>query len=224
MWLRLEEQKGIVHLLEAMPAVLARHPDTALAIAGIVLCSVAGANRAANVTERKGSFAAGLVIAITGGFLAALPNVGMAYGGRIIEAARRAGSSEALAGNAVWALFFTMGAVVNVGYCLALAARRGSMRLFAAPGLIRNTMLAALMSLMWIGSFYLYGVSAFQLGRWGPVIGWPVFISASIGAGALAGVWKGEWRGTPRHAVRLLTGGLLLILSAVLTLAFANTL
>lgn len=31
---RLEEQKGIVHLLEAMPAVLARHPDTALAIAG----------------------------------------------------------------------------------------------------------------------------------------------------------------------------------------------
>lgn len=31
---RLEEQKGIVHLLEAMPAVLARQPDTGLAIAG----------------------------------------------------------------------------------------------------------------------------------------------------------------------------------------------
>jgi len=31
---RLEEQKGIRYLLEAMPAVLARHPDTALAVAG----------------------------------------------------------------------------------------------------------------------------------------------------------------------------------------------
>lgn len=31
---RLEEQKGIAHLLEAMPAVIARHPDAALAVAG----------------------------------------------------------------------------------------------------------------------------------------------------------------------------------------------
>ena len=31
---RLEEQKGIRHLLEAMPAVLARHPGTGLAVAG----------------------------------------------------------------------------------------------------------------------------------------------------------------------------------------------
>lgn len=31
---RLEEQKGIRHLLEAMPAILARHPDAALAVAG----------------------------------------------------------------------------------------------------------------------------------------------------------------------------------------------
>ncbi len=31
---RLEEQKGIVHLLEAMPEVLRRHPGTALAVAG----------------------------------------------------------------------------------------------------------------------------------------------------------------------------------------------
>ncbi|MDB5103898.1 MAG: glycosyl transferase group 1 [Fibrobacteres bacterium] len=31
---RLEEQKGIRYLLEAMPAILARHPDTGLAVAG----------------------------------------------------------------------------------------------------------------------------------------------------------------------------------------------
>jgi glycosyltransferase involved in cell wall biosynthesis len=31
---RLEAQKGIAFLLEAMPAILARHPDTALALAG----------------------------------------------------------------------------------------------------------------------------------------------------------------------------------------------
>lgn len=34
MGVRLEEQKGIRHLLDAMPAILARHPNAALAVAG----------------------------------------------------------------------------------------------------------------------------------------------------------------------------------------------
>ena len=51
----------------------------------------------------------------------------------------------------------------------------------------RNLGLSALMALMWIGSFYLYGAGAARLGRWGVVVGWPLFISISIVTGNLWG-------------------------------------
>ena len=124
----------------------------------------------------------------------------------------------------MWALFFTFGAIVNVGYCVWLMVRRQNFReLFGSEG-TRNVALGSLTALMWIGSFYLYGISAPLFGNWGAVIGWPVFISVAIGVGSLAGLWKGEWKRAPASALHLLRNGLLLILAAVITLAAANAL
>ncbi len=200
---------------------------TAIALAGIVVCSVAGSRkehqRNAKPAGQK-AFTAGLMIAVASGVLSGLPNVGMAYAVHIVVAAKNAGAPEALAGNAVWALFFTFGAIVNVAYCLAMMVRRRNLRALFGPGATRNLALAALTALMWIGSFYLYGISAPLFGSWGAVIGWPVFISVAIGVGSLAGLWKGEWRHAPASALGLLRNGLLLILAAVITLAAANAL
>lgn len=80
------------------------------------------------------------------------------------------------------------------------------------------------MALMWIGSFYLYGISAASLGRWGVVVGWPLFISLSIVVGNLWGLWKGEWKGAPQTASSLLKYGLGVLLIAVVIIAFSNTL
>ncbi len=200
---------------------------TAIALAGIVVCSVAG-SRKENQQEvqpaKRAAFTAGLTIAVASGILSGLPNVGMAYAVNIVQAAKRAGASDALAGNAVWALFFTFGSIVNIGYCGWLMARRENVREFFCPDSTRNLALGSLTALMWIGSFYLYGISAPLLGSWGAVIGWPVFISVAIGVGSLAGLWKGEWKLAPASALRLLRNGLLLILAAVITLAAANAL
>ncbi|HUU28312.1 MAG TPA: L-rhamnose/proton symporter RhaT [archaeon] len=200
---------------------------TALVILGIVLCSVAGSRKepaAESGAASSGSFAAGLTVAILAGVLSCFPNVGMAFGANVIEQAKAAGVPDTFAGNAVWALFFTTGFIVNFCYCLFLIVSRRSFKDYFVPEKTGNLGLSALMAVMWIGSFYLYGMSAVKLGQWGVVVGWPLFITLSILVGNLWGLWRGEWKGAPRFARSLLNRGLILLLVAVIIVAVSNAL
>ncbi len=202
---------------------------TALVIFGIVLCSVGGSRRApsrvAATASKKGSnaFRIGVAIAVFAGVLSCLPNVGMAFGGNVISSAQALGVSQTSSGNTVWALFFTMGFVANLAYCVYLMTAKGSTGQYWNHETPRNLRLSALMALMWIGSFYLYGAGATRLGRWGAVVGWPLFISLSIVVGNLWGLSRGEWKDAPAGAKRLLNMGLLVLLVAVITVAISNS-
>jgi L-rhamnose-H+ transport protein len=200
---------------------------TALVIFGIVLCSIAGSRRTTSegksAATGSSTFKIGLAIAIFAGILSCLPNVGVAFGGNVIQAALSSGVSPASSGNTVWALFFTMGCVANLAYCLYLIISKRSLGQYLNPETPRNLGLSAGMALMWIGSFYLYGAGAAKLGRWGAIAGWPLFISLSIVVGNLWGLWRGEWQGAPALARRLLNQGLLVLIVAVLTVALSNT-
>jgi L-rhamnose-H+ transport protein len=191
---------------------------SAVVIFGIVLCARAAGLKdpASSGAPGGGSLRAGLTIAILAGILSGLPNVGMSAAKSLKAASAEQGASEAMAGNAAWAILFTMGAAVNMAYCLVLLGRR---KTFASlkNDLGRNLGLIALMSLLWIGSFYLYGLGAARMGSWGLVVGWPLFISLAILIGNVLGLWRGEWRAAPRQARSLLAWGLaVLILSVVL--------
>ena len=199
---------------------------TALVILGIVLCSIGGSRRTSSpdqTSPRSNAFSAGLVIAILSGILSCLPNVGAAFAGRVTAAAANLGVSPASSGNTVWALLFTLGCTVNLAYCLYLMASRKTWGQYWSNETRRNLSLSALMALMWIGSFYLYGAGAARLGRWGVVVGWPLFISLSIVVGNLWGLWRGEWRGAPAPARRWLNLGLLVLIVAVITVALSNS-
>jgi L-rhamnose-H+ transport protein len=200
---------------------------TALVIFGIALCSIAGSRRNPSETKsgatRSNTFKIGLAIAIFAGILSCLPNVGMAFGGNVIQTARSLGVSPASSGNSVWALFFTLGCVANLTYCLYLMIGKRSLGQYWNRETPRNLGLSAGMALMWIGSFYLYGAGAAKLGRWGAIAGWPLFISLSIVVGNLWGLWRGEWQGAPAPSRRLLNQGLLVLIVAVITVAISNT-
>ncbi|HYK50869.1 MAG TPA: L-rhamnose/proton symporter RhaT [Terriglobales bacterium] len=200
---------------------------TALVIFGIVLCSIAGSRRTPSegksTAARPNAFKIGLAIAILAGILSCLPNVGVAFGGNLVSAAESLGVSQAASGNTVWALLFTFGFVANITYCLYLMITRKTLAQYWNPETPRNLGLSALMALMWIGSFYLYGAGAAKLGRWGVVVGWPLFISLSIIVGNLWGLWRGEWRGAPAAARRLLNLGLLILIVAVIAVALSNS-
>ncbi len=200
---------------------------TALVIFGIVLCSVGGSRRVPSANKsavtQSSAFRIGVVIAILAGILSCLPNVGMAFGGNVISSAEALGISHSSSGNVVWALLFTFGFVANLAYCLYLMIAKHSFGQYWNSETPRNLALAALMALMWIGSFYLYGAGAARLGHWGAVVGWPLFISLSIVVGNLWGLWRGEWKGAPAAARRLVNLGLLVLIVAVITVALSNS-
>ena len=79
---------------------------------------------------------------------------------------------------------------------------KGTASAYWGPETARNPGLSAAMAIMWIASFYLYGAGAAKLGRWGLIVGWPLFISLSIVMGNVWGLWRGEWRGAPVAARR----------------------
>src|ERR1700675_1610728 len=141
---------------------------TALVILGIWLCAVAGSRRTSSAAKSSVAdsnvFKVGLAIAILAGILSCLPNVGMAFGGNVISAAEASGVSRASSGNTVWALLFTLGFVANAAYCLYLMVTRKTLKQYWNRETPRNLGLSALMAVMWIGSFYLYGAGAAKLG------------------------------------------------------------
>jgi L-rhamnose-H+ transport protein len=197
---------------------------TAVAIGGIVVCSIAGSRRQSTVTRTQDAsrrrFLAGLIIATASGFLSCLPNIGLTFAPHTLQSARNLGASSALAGNAVWFIFFTFGGIVNILYCSWLMIRHKNLRALFAADRAANWGWALAMASMWIGSFYLYGIGTAQLGADGSTIGWPIFIALSIAIGVLCGLGRGEWDNAPGNARKLLWGGLALIILAVLIIPF----
>ena len=211
------QAKGLVLLAGMMVTII-----------GIILCAQAGARKSPESSNpsklESKEFAGGLVIAIFAGILSCLPNVGMAFGSNVIEAAKISGVSDTFAGNVVWFLFYTVGFTVNFGYCLFLMFKRKTAKKYFNQETKRNLFLCILMAIMWIGSFYLYGMSTAKLGQWGIIVGWPLFISLSIVVGNLWGLWRGEWKGASSKAKSLLYKGIAVLIVAVIIIGISNSL
>lgn len=201
---------------------------TALVMVGIVLSARAGAKKttenASEASSGRRAFRGAVMIAIAAGLLSSLPNVGITFGTRMVDEAIAAGVSSVFAGNAVWGLFFALGFLVNFAWCLFLMIRKGSIGAFAGPGAGRNVLLGAAMGAMWIGSFYAYGMGAANLGTWGPILGWPIFIALSIIVGNLWGIWRGEWKEASARPRALLNRSLIVMTIAVVVIAISQVL
>ena len=199
---------------------------TAIAIAGIVTCSVAGTRRASAARQVPGAsrscLLAGLTIAVASGVLSCLPNIGLSFGSNTLRSAQSHGASPAIAGNSVWFIFFSCGCIVNILYCFWQMARHHSVARLLGGHALKNWFWTFSMGAMWIASFYLYGMGTSRMGSAGATIGWPILVSVSIGVGVVFGMAGGEWRDAPRSAKTLLWGGLALIITAVLIIPFGT--
>ena len=197
-----------------------------LVVIGIIICTKAGSLKQGNTekkrVDRKDSFLAGLLISIGAGILCSFPNIGFSFGSGIIDRAVESGVPVSLAGNAIWALFFTVGSTINIGYCIFLIVRNKNMGQFKSNMSFKNIQWGLIMAVLWIVSFYIYGVSTVKLGNLGNVIGWPLFMSISIIAGNLWGVWKGEWKGATLKSKRYLKMGIFVLIVAIVVIASGN--
>jgi L-rhamnose-H+ transport protein len=201
-------------------------------VAGVVLCAQAGgANKTKSETGPRATtdasarrFRKGLVIAIVGGVLAPSLNFGIQYGSSLLAAVGRVQGAGRFPVETylAWAVFLSASALIQAGYCLSRLVKVQATATFRAPGSGRDAIQVVAMSSLWISSVFVYGRSAFGLGRLGSSLGWPVFVALIILASNAWGVILGEWKGTAPAAFRRMLAGSAVLVAATFLIGQGN--
>ena len=229
-WLVLSTLAGIplgLWLLKAVPESFVKG-GLAIVIVGLSLCARAGFLKEAATQDpradrahvgQSAGFLGGLLICLLSGITSPMFNFSVAFGGRIRDEAERQGAYGFAASTAVLALSISAGFLINAGYCTILLLRNRSWRLPAEAPAIRNTVLAILMGLLWSAGMFVYGAGASLLGSYGPVLGWPLFMTLMVLTGNFWGLVTGEWKGAGWRALGLLQLGNLAMMLAFVVIS-----
>jgi L-rhamnose-H+ transport protein len=203
-------------------------------ISSVVLFSIAGKTRETMLQpasdgntarpregkQSEGQFLRGLIFCILCGVLNPLINFALAYGADIQAQAVKYGASSAAAPNAIWVVVANAGFIPNAIFSFYLLSAKSSWRLFPAAS-VSYWAVTPLMGLMWISGTVLYGAGSIFIGPLGPVIGWPLSMSAMILTATFWGCVSGEWKGVHGAPVRLMAVGLSILLGAIFVLALS---
>ena len=204
--------KGVIIIIGAIISVI-----------GIVVSTKATSLKNYNVSATQSRrFSLGLVLAIVAGFTSCLPNIGASLCTGITDMATVSGVKGALAGNIVWVLFFTLGSVANIGYCLFIINKKKTFKALVNEHKYKNWLLIGAMSAIWMGSFYFYGLGASKMGSLGLIAGWPLLVTLSIVIGNLWGIYRGEWSNAPKESLRLMRTGMGILVLAIVITSLSN--
>ncbi|MBN2578581.1 MAG: hypothetical protein JXB10_06275 [Pirellulales bacterium] len=203
----------------------------AVLVVGVVLVSVAGAIRQGqqgveqSATNRpKVPFLLGLSICVLAGVFCPMANFAFFFGQPITDEVTRLGTVPVYnSGYALLLPWFLGGGVVNTVYCLYLMRKNGSAGCFRRPGSPINVLRGVVMSVLFLAGMVLYGSLALNIiPDIGPIVGWPVFLAATIIAANVLGVFSGEWKGCGRRAFAWLYSGILLLIVACTLTGVSN--
>jgi L-rhamnose-H+ transport protein len=205
-----------------------------LVLIGIVGCAVAGkmkdthlgsaADRPRESAALKMSFKAGLVIVVLAGIGSPLINFGLAFGDALKAVAGTQGVSPGTQANVIWAPLNTAAFIPYILYCSYLWKKNNTSGLFRAPGPGRNWVFGAIMGALWFGSTIIYGDITARLGNMGPILGWPLFMSAIIITSNVWGLATGEWKGSGSKALNAMFGSIFFLILGFVALAYAGRL
>jgi L-rhamnose-H+ transport protein len=191
---------------------------------GLAFCGWAGnqRERATGQLKSAGSGYRGiLALTVISGFLAALLNIALAFGGDIVKKVLEAGAAPAWAPFAVWPIALAGGFVVNGSYSLLLMSRNRTWSHFG--GGLREVANPLLAGAMWMGAIALYSSATTLMGVLGVSVGWALFQVLMILTGNVAGMLTGEWRNVARSITRANLAGVLILLAALVLIGAANS-
>jgi L-rhamnose-H+ transport protein len=190
-------------------------------LVGVWLCAQAGRSREPTSAPNKSRTRLGIVVSLLAGVLSTMFNIVLANGAPIRSQAIALGADPNLASNAIWSLAVSAGSLPSIVWCAHLVTRRSYWHLYRKPDSGVNVALCVVMGILWITGTVLYGMSAARLGRLGPAIGWPAYMSAIIITGNAWGWILGEWDGAPVRAVKLLWAGVAVQVVGIVLLSVA---
>lgn len=204
-----------------------------LVIVGIVGCAIAGKLKDTHLGTDAGqresaavkmSFKAGLVIVVLAGIGSPLINFGLAFGDKLKAVAGLQGVAPGSQANVIWAPLNSAAFIPYIIYCIYLWKKNDTAKLFGAAGTGRNWVFGAIMGAMWFGSTVIYGDITARLGDMGPILGWPLFMSAIIIASNVWGLATGEWKGAGSKALNTMFGAIFFLILGFGALAYAGRL
>jgi len=193
----------------------------AVVLVGVGLCAYAGSSKEPSGRAAKAALS-GILLCVAAGIGGAMINVGMVWGAPLTDAAQARGAAAVNQTNAVWLPLLAAGFIATSVYCFALLSRNGTWSRFRDPALRRYWLLALAMAICWFGSVELYGIAAAGLGPLGPVLGWPMFLSASIITANIWGIATGEWKQAAAGARRLMLAGVSVLVAAIFVIGIAG--
>jgi L-rhamnose-H+ transport protein len=214
-------------------AGLALGAALAVTIAGVAIIAMAGRRRereqsgsatATTAPTAKVSFQIGLIVCIAAGIFCPAANFAVFFGKPIVHEVEKLGTVPiCYQGNAMLLLFFLGGWVVNTLYCFHLFRKNHSARNFFKFAPIANALRGILMSVFFVAGAVIYAVAAaIYIPTIGSVVGWPVFLAATITISNLLGVASGEWKGVSRGTFGWLYSGVVLLIAAVALASLSN--
>lgn len=199
---------------------------TAVMLLGVALCGWAGYQREKTQPLPPGAVRSGktymwvMILCVVSGFLAALLNIALAFGGDIVQLAMAQGAPASWAVFAVWPIALLGGLVVNLGYSVYLLTRNKTWGNFAAKPLEMGP--AILGGSIWMIAIAIYSTGTVYLGILGVSVGWALFNITLILSGNLAGVLTGEWKSIARRIFNVNLAGVAVLLVATVMMAIAN--
>lgn len=169
---------------------------------------------------RQQGYVAAVMLAVLCGLLAPMLNYAFAYGQGLAQAAVVVGNTPVAAAYAVWPIALLGGLIPNVLYSLYLLRKHRSWGAFTSHS--PDGLWAAMMAVLWMGAFALYGISSVYLGALGISIGWGLFQIFMIMTATISGLLTAEWRRASRRAMTFLGSGMAALIGATVLLAMGS--
>src|SRR5688572_2951745 len=195
---------------------------------GIALCGIAGRNKEKDLdkdlnNKNEFSLAKGLPLCFLAGVLSALYGFSLDQGQPIAEIAAQYGAGQ-FQGNVVY-IFSNSGAfVTTLLYCLYLHAKEKTFDQYTSGsggGLGINYLMSGLTGLLWYGQFFFYGLGHVRMGEY-KFTSWAIHMIMLVLFSAVAGLAMKEWKNSSGRTKLFLAVALIVLITAVLMLAYGN--
>jgi L-rhamnose-H+ transport protein len=192
-----------------------------VALIGIAIVSYAGHQKEMQMGAETQEFNVklGLGLAIMCGIFSSGMSFAIDAARPIAAAAQQVGVSSLYAALPSYVLIMGGGAIVNMAYCFVRLGFKQDLSLradLAQPSstLLKNGSMAAAGGIMWYLQFFFYAWGAANIPQRLGYVNWMLHMSIYVLCGGLVGLALGEWKGVASRPIRLLWGGILVIIAA----------